>query len=225
MTEVDPHDLLIRSREIIFSPADELAYADLLVRAFPNVRFLDCPSVLPRGEKPPETTVRSLAECRSDDTYIVFDPDWRPTWTCDPGPREADRWYLKNAPIPNGSWDRCGNIGQRKQYESRPDSKEIESIGSQEIYFRIAPRDKGQEALAAKALRLIGKMASTGNMLTLRMPAMEIAGPPRSIEYWIGHDARRWCLEKPNRTLGGSWDEKRGGWARRPADPEGKDRT
>ncbi len=223
MTEGRRREVRFRGREIIFSAADELVYAELLVRAFPDVRFLDLPDVLPRGEKPPEATVRSLAECHGRETLIVFDPAWKPTWECDPGPRNWDRWYIKGLTCPNGEFGRFYRVKPSKRGEARPENERIESIGADKIYFRIAPNDKDQEAVARKALGLIGKMASRANMRNLRMPQMEDIGKPRMIEYWVGNDARRWCLEKPNRTLGGTWNYKRGGWAMRPAEPIDKD--
>lgn len=219
MTQVGPHNVRIRTREIIFSSADQLAYAEILARAFPDIRFLDIPSTLPKNEKPPEATVRSLAECSREEVLIVFDPAWRPAWKCDSDMPSSNRWYVRDLPLPNGSFERGRGIRRREQHKDPGDGKTPESIESGRIYFRIAANDKAQEAVARKALRLIGKVASNKNLLRIRHPSLEVIWPQMTSEWWIGFDARRWCLEKPTRSLGGMW-QPGGAWAYRPVPEE-----
>ena len=219
MTQVDRHDVGIRKREIVLSPADQLAYAEILAREFPDVRFLDEPHTLPKNEKPPEATVRSLAECRCEDVLIVFDPAWRPAWKCDSDAKTYNRWYIRGLPLPNGSLERGQGVGRKEKHKDLFDGEVPESIESGRIYFRIAANDKAQDAVARKALRLIGKIASNKNLLLVRHPSLEVIWPKTTSEWWIGFDARRWCLEKPTRSLGGMW-QPGGAWAYRPV-PEG----
>jgi len=215
MTGIDPHDVRIRKREIVLSSADQLAYAEVLAREFPEARFLDDPYTLPKNEKPSEATVRSLAECRCENVVIVFDPAWRPEWKGEPNSPKSNCWYIRNLPLPNGRFERGRGIRQKKRPDDTFAGEISEGIESGRIYFRIAPNDREQEMLARKALRLIGKIASNKGLLLVRYPSQAVICPETRSEWWIGFDARRWCLEKPTRSLGGMWHPS-GAWAYRP---------
>ncbi len=214
MTNASYH-VRIRKREIILSPADQIAYADGLVGAFPDVRFCDIPHVLPKNEQPPEIAVRSLAECRCEDVFIVFDPAWRPRWNCAAGVTNNNRWYIDNIPLPNARFERGRGIRRRERYKDLFDGEVPESIGSGRIYYRIASNDKAQESLARKALGLIGKVASNKNLMLVESPSLKVIRPEVRSEWWVGNDARRWCLEKPTRSLGGM-AQPGGAWTYRP---------
>lgn len=71
------------------------------------------------------------------------------------------------------------------------------------IYFRIASGNKEHETIARKALRLIGKMASKKGFVSVASDTLEVINPNPRFVPWIGIDARRWCLEKPDRRLAG----------------------
>lgn len=51
-------------------------------------------------------------------------------------------------------------------------------------------------------LRLLTEVASNKDLLHVRRPSLEVISEMVHDRYWVGHDARRWCLEKPKRALG-----------------------
>lgn len=207
----DPHNVHMRGREWVMTLIDEIAYADLLRDAYPGVRFIDCP-VNPRGEAPPNIRpLRSIQECLQPTVNIVFDPGWSPQWT--PG-YYPGWWSMERMPLPNGTIDR-GNIRLSRDGPWRVDQDQRDTVDGGRIYFRMAPGDKGHEAVVRKALRLLAKVASNRNLNIVWVPSLKLRSTDVRNGPWIGHDARRWCLEKPNRTLGGMW-QPGGAWAYRP---------
>ncbi len=206
-----------RVREWVVTLADELAYADLLVEAFPGVRFIESRNPVSIKKPPPNIQPQaSLADCVSYMVDIVFDPSWTLQWRpC----KEVDWWCRGPIPLPNGTMDR--ETIWRPEGAPRPIPRDMEKIShwglyKGRIYFRIAHGNKEHEAFARKALRLIGKMASKKNFVRVASDTLEVIAPARFVP-WIGNDARRWCLEKPDRRLAGVFSGPGfAGWGLRP---------
>ncbi len=67
------------------------------------------------------------------------------------------------------------------------------------LYFRCGKGNKEHLALARKALRLLGKVASN-KIQVVEYPSLEVvARYPKGAFLWIGHDAARWLREDPAR--------------------------
>lgn len=190
-----------RSRErIILLAGDEIAYGELLTRAFPRVRFWDEPprNVLEDRNRPPDALpLRSLAECQNEYVEIYFDPDWLPRWEWD---EEFGLWDDGPRPFPNARFERTTKFLRDGEYHDvREDARRTWGVGR--IYFRIIAGNKEHESIARKALRLLNKVASSENLMMAYTETLEIFNLDARYAPLIGHHARRWCLEKPDRLL------------------------
>ncbi len=217
--EKDDAPVCFRGREWIAILADELAYADLLAEAFPGVRFVESGNSVSIDKPPPDIQPRaSLADCVDTMVHIVFDPSWTLRWR----PNKATGWWTYDPdPLPNGTMNRM-TIWQ-PQGAPRPlpynmDGRSTWGRYNGRVYFRIRSGNKEHESFARKALRLFGKVASNKNLMMAYTETLEIFNLDARHAPLIGHHARRWCLEKPDRLLGAT----RGldGWGYRPK-PEG----
>lgn len=194
-----------RGREWVVTLADELAYAELLAEAFPGVRFLESRNPVSINKPPLDIQPRaSLTDCVASMVHIVFDPSWTLRWE----PSKVSNWWTYDSDsLPNGTMDRMtiwyprGAPGHQP-YDMDGTSHWGAGLHKGRIYFRIVPGNENHEAFARKALRLIGKMASKRNFVHVANDTNEVLGPARFVP-WIGNDARRWCLEKPDRRLAG----------------------
>lgn len=204
-----PHVHFPGRQELVFLPEDEIAYANLLTEAFPNLRFIDDPGSAQEGDVPPEKTCRSVAECRYGSVFLVFDPSWEPVWRID-----GNRWYIQNPPYPNGDWSR-GGVGYYGRFFEAFGRESPETICPGRIYFRVVAGDKAHASIARKALRLMNKIANNKRLNTVRPQTMEMIAEDVPYGPWVGHHARRWCLETPDRCVGGTVGPK-ASWAWRP---------
>lgn len=196
-------------QQIVFLPEDDAAYFDLLTEAFPNIRFINWSYILPKGERPPSKTVRTLAEClpSSEQVSIVFDPSWSPreAWTSESTGQEDDcRWRLTGpAPYPNGEYERSSGV-QSFGHVPASATESAECIFDTRLYFRHLASNEADARTVRKALRLFSKIASNRNLMVVNPYTGKVVVPDARHGPWIGHHARRWCLEKPGRFLAGS---------------------
>ncbi|MEO5375902.1 MAG: hypothetical protein H7840_16850, partial [Alphaproteobacteria bacterium] len=113
----------------------------------------------------------TLAECRRPYIEVVLDPDWEPTWFQSPG-YKTTCWITDN-PYPNATFERSHVREEPSELwidgKARPIAPRI-SEGR--IYFRCLKDDAAQRRLAAKAIRLIGKIATNKNMQEIRYPSL-----------------------------------------------------
>lgn len=192
-------------QQVVFLPEDDAAYFDLLTETFPNIRFINWSCILPKGERPPSKTVRTLAEClpSSEQVTIVFDPSWSPTWKSTE--RENDcRWDLTDPPpFPNGEYERSSGV-QSLGYVPASETEAAECIFDTRLYFRHLAGNEADARTVRKALRLFSKIASNRNLMVVNPYTGKVVVPDARHGPWIGHHARRWCLEKPGRFLDGS---------------------
>ncbi len=196
-------DVSFRSRNIAFTEEDERAYCALLREVFPDVRYLDRPQRSYDGPEPPEIGIYTrLVDCPAHTTDVIFDPDWRPAWK---KTGKYQTWSTTNYPYPNAYIIRSGRIYQRRE---RSVVRGVEGpdppfLADGDIHFRCRKACPGDFKLAAKALRLIGKVATNKRQVHLFYPSLEVIGSrEKGSELWIGHDAIRWLREDPERLTG-----------------------
>ena len=196
-------DTHFRSRHIAFTREDEGAYCALLREAFPDIRYLDEPRSGYDGPEPPEIGFYTrLVDCPASITDVIFDPDWRPLWSNETKYRT---WSTTNHPYPNAYIIRSGSIypWSEKSGIRGVEGPSPPSLAEGEIHFRCRVACPGDFKLAAKALRLIGKVATNKRQVHLFYPSLEVIGNrEKGSELWIGHDAIRWLREDPERMTG-----------------------
>ncbi len=179
---------------------DQSDYWELLTAAFPEIRcYVEPHHSLLTGERPPELGVYRHPPPQAPRIFLdfvdfVFDADWRPIWE---RWGRGQWWSIENFSLPNGEFDRGGNIVIR----SRPNSKEPPSdpdrVVSGRITFRSKKDDREQEAIARKGIRLIAKVASN-RIAAVEYPSLRILRRHEKGGWlWIGHDAARICRENP----------------------------
>ncbi|MBF0130192.1 MAG: hypothetical protein HQL33_09380 [Alphaproteobacteria bacterium] len=190
-------------RNFVFSPKDEAAYDALLHAAFPGIRYYDW---LKHGEDskpdPPELRlVGALAECQGPYVNVILDPDWRPTWQ--QSPNHKTTCWVSDLPYPNATIERSRACLEASVMVINHKTCPIPpGIDEGRVYFRCLKDEKTQRSLAAKAIRLIGKVATNRNVLVVNYPSLEVrwkleTGGP----YWFGFDALDWCRQDPERML------------------------
>ena len=221
MTEI-AHDggkcIRFRSREqIILIAADEMAYSQLLTQTFPGVRFWDDiprETLQDRTRPPDALPLRSLTECRGFSAEIIFDPDWLPRWEWN---EKIGQWNKGPFPYPNAVIQRITRTWRDEEIRDAQESNH-KTWGCGRIFFRIFAGNREHESIARKAIRLLNKIASNKDLMMAYTETLEIFYLKCRYAPLIGHHARRWCLEKPDRLL----DATPGidGWGYRPK-PEG----
>lgn len=194
-------------KEIVLLPEDDAAYFDLLAETFPDIRFLDHPYSLPKGERPMAKTVRTLAECT--DSYgrilIVFDPSWTPTWKSEER-KDKCGWDLTGPiPYPNGEYECSAGVWSFSQVPAS-ETETAEFIHHRRLYFSYLAGNEADARTVQKALRLFSKVASNRKLMWVNPYTGKVGAPDMRYGPWIGHHARRWCLERPGRFLAG-WDD------------------
>jgi hypothetical protein len=188
-----------RQRQTILLAADEAAYSEVLCQEFPGIRFIDgvVRSLIYDRSRPPESPIRaSIRECQHPYVGFVFDPDWPFRWRW---LEDSNEWHPELTPLPNGMIERITRIGCGGGFRDKPEDGTNRGEGC--VYIRILAGNAEHEAVARKALRLLGRVASNKKLLIVRRPSMQVITDKAIAAPWIGWDARRWCLEKPDRVL------------------------
>lgn len=185
-------------QDIVLHRDDLVAYSNLLIEAFPNVRFFDDITWLPHGERPPEKVYRSLAERREYVTCIFFDAaDWRPEWSIIPG-KNTNQCHLDNEPFPCGTLQMSPPGEGKAPIEGPPD---VEAPRGGRIFFNFFVGEKEQERIVRKAIRLFEKIASNRRLMLVRVDTGEVLNPDFREGLWVGHHARGWYLARPNQFI------------------------
>ena len=192
--------IAFRTRYFVLTPVDEAAYSKLLVEAFPRMRFFDEPPSAYEGPTPPEITLHeSLSACARHYVLAIFEPDWAPCWS---NRSKSGWWSIRNLPYPDVVIERGGQIfpWQPKASLKSVEGPEPQRIQGGRIYFRCHKGDKAELAIAGKALRLLGKVATNKRQMRVRYPSLEVVGyDEKNSHLWMGHDAIRWLRENPER--------------------------
>lgn len=193
-----PRDHLnMPGREFVLTREDIGRYSDLLVEAFPDVRFFD--SYPSKKEGPPELAIRhSLRECGDRAIEIVFAAaDWVPEWKRS---ESTGWWLLANCPGFNGRFEAgCEIYTKKRVVDGEP--RELEYIYGGRVYFRCRKWAPEELKAARKALRLLTKVA-TNKVVATRWPSGDQPNKcPKGSWTWCGYDALRWVSEHPDRRL------------------------
>ena len=165
-------DVNFQSRYIVFTREDEAAYCALLREAFPDIRYLAMPRGGHDGPEPPEIGIyRRLVECPARITDVFLDPNWRPAWH---RWGKYQTWSPGDYPYPNAYIIRSGRI---YPWSEKSGQRSVEGpvpprLAGGEIHFRCRKACPGDFKLAAKALRLIGKVATNKRQVHLFYPSL-----------------------------------------------------
>lgn len=192
-----------RVRYFVFTEEDERRYFALLAEAFPTMRVMDEPiNALVGEERPPPVLVHSsIAECRRGQIEIIFDADWQPVWGVD---RRYIFWSLNTVPFPNGLYLRGGGVlpAQERSRQSDVEGPAPEELLEGRINLRARRGVESDRKTISKAMRLMAKVASNRNIMTVRFPSLEVIGRfEKGYMLWVGHDAREWAREDSRRML------------------------
>ena len=183
-----PH---VPGREIAFSERDWQTYAERLIEAFPQVRFISMPArrVYDKSTRPEPLQLRaSPLDTGSSVVEVSFDSAYRPNWQWN---AEMGWWSCRNPPLVNATFELTGII----EYKDPP----YVTIGR--IYFRCRKHNDEHKAVARRALGLIRKMA-TNKRVEVEHPSMRVVETiEKGGRVWIGEDAARWCRENPRGTI------------------------
>ncbi len=198
----------VKTRYVFFTMADWRAFSDALVGAYPQARYNIRPTHKIGPERPHAIWDRYLMDVprpgkdrpsQSDDTIMVFDPDWQPeyqTFRFDNDPPDVTRWGReKGAPMPFVKFRRY----------SAPTADELEMItifGSSEINYFCPADDKPAAAEMRRFFKLLGKFCTNRNQAYYHLPSLKfLRTEAKGSWYWLGHDAIRWVREHPQRML------------------------
>ena len=194
-----------QTRSVSLLAEDVAAFEHVLLRAFPDLRFL--PRKYPRvmekaleetgstSEVPPQNLAvpyRSGLHNATETLMMAWrEPeDWSPDWRRNP---ETGRFIVRNEPERHFFFDRTMGPFLR-------DGREEMDAGR--IWGSYHPEDKEQKAFVAKVVRLVAKVATNklaGFVPGSRTDLMEI----KSCGLWAGPQAIEWCRKDPRRRLGG----------------------
>lgn len=193
-----PDHLTVPCRQFVLMREDIGRYSDLLIEAFPGMRFFER---YPHNEEgPPDLAVyRSLRDFDGQATEIVFAAaDWVPEW------KRSERtgwWVLANRPGFNGRIDRgSGNVLTKTAvFDGR--ERTLEYLSDGRIYFRCRKWAPEELKAARKALRLLTKVATNKVAPTWWPSGRQPHGVISGDTTWCGHNALRWVIGHPDRRL------------------------
>lgn len=139
---------------------------------------------------------------------IIFDPKWEPRWRVS---KETGEWSRDTLPYPNARMDRCELYSRSKRWSNLSPGFDPSRISDGMLYFRCRNEVPGDMKLARAALRLVGKVASNKGQVICEYPSMRVLFERKKGEIlWLGNDARRWLLERPDRMAGYFYPERLG---------------
>jgi hypothetical protein len=191
--EVPLDDQTLPRRYFILSEKDIAAFSDRLAEALPRTRcYIGTTSyAFSKGPAPELLSYRRLADVHTPQSFIVFDPTCVPRW--EPS-KYGKHWNLVVPGFPHALF-----VGSGKVMEDREGPPPF--IRSGEIHLWCDRRDKRHASLARKVFRLL-TMTCTNAYAHVDYPSMKVAARfEKGGSVWIGPDAARWCLERPDRVL------------------------
>jgi hypothetical protein len=206
-------------RHFAFLPEDELAYEEILRSSYPGLIYEEkWTKEEERGSDPPAYRTRStLRGFDQDYVFFHFDGGSAPveTWRS-----EGGWWVGTRRAWPYARWNRCSKI--RDWVSGLPRSEAPPNLGIGDIFLGCRKWIVEERRMAAKVLRLIGKVG-TKNYCTVKWPSMEVHHPaPGSGSMVIGHHAMAWLRSDPRHVADLRINSIYGNFALRPG-PEGQD--
>jgi hypothetical protein len=181
-------DITARSKRISFLRSDLDAYGDILVAAFPNVRFQELPASAKEASVNPPTLHRRICDCREGMWGVLR---LNVVWTS-AGEVNGPRAYVYFLPP-----------GRDKRNHQRPWVPEctFDYIGYKDVESEVK--------ILSKAMRLLNKVAWSGksNLYYVTIPEdappqvelREVLDRPKCV---LGRDAVAWAREDPERLIG-----------------------
>lgn len=195
-------------REFIMNLADHAAFGELLLTAFPGIRFMDDKGRSPKGDVPREMLPqlpfrRSLAECTTAYLTIIFDPHWAPDWVHIED-KWGDFWSFK-FPHPLAMIQRSGIFRMYgREFRPTPGDEPRDFPLRDRIFFNIDAGDEAQEAVANKTFRLLAKVATKKGLIRVRPATREIRDwAPTGVPF-VGLDLMRRCRDWPDALIDGN---------------------
>lgn len=192
-----------RGKNVALTRIDEAAYSLLLKEAFPGIVFVGYWPPGNPGDTDRELTTEwldahgrdSLHEI-DDYTVRVFIPScrWRPL------PLVIDG-YSYNLSGPYLSFRYCRGRWNWRTYRGAKLAYDPPTLDFGDINTSYLTDEPENKAFYEKALRIVRKVAT--NQVRSELPhSGHVYGEGRG-QYWVGHDAYRWCSESPTRMIAG----------------------
>jgi len=196
----------LRSRAVVFTEADEVAYCDMLVSRQPGIRFVREVSTSEAwAEAKPEVQPHMrVHDVGSDRVDILFTYDgWSLKLEREQRKSGRESWGFADHSwtFPNGYWwwIKGGKPASRLRL---PDGRVVEYISGSDIVFRARASQPDELRLIESLLRPIAKLT------TRQMQLFELSAPEKPSvvcntpdRYWVGHHAVAWARESPDRYL------------------------
>jgi len=201
-----------RSKNVVMVAEDVRAFSEILAKEYPDARYYMDPTAKQRNylyrpgegilrEKPPRILIdHSLyriwqsAHRWNTDITMVPDTGWKPTWEQVKDHREHPHWYLLSPRKPYVWFRKVGRFYTEKD-------KVVADIGF--ISIHCVPGNKAHLQFANRFFRLFGKIANDRNFTREKGGAVVETYVGKTSWTWVGHAARQWAAEKPNRYLYG----------------------
>lgn len=190
-----------RTRNVSLAPDDIRLFSDALAKAYPEARYYMEPTYEQvRRDRPPRLLMgRSLyriwqaAYRWRSDVYMILESAWQPSWHVH---HQVGCWTFWPARHPYVCFGSLFGF-----VEPCPRVTAIDARG--DIAVCCDPDNKDHYRFAARFYRLFGKFASNRNLVEVKHPSGEVtkAYIDRGAWRWVGHEARRWAAEDPNRYL------------------------
>jgi len=195
---------LMPGRLTIWTRDDLIAWSSLLREAFPQVLFYEQFPYCSREDIPKQRPSMVLRETLADiengmAEIIITDRKWRPDLVLAQGPY-CPIWTWARQPRVTGCYRSVRPGGAAIAMPGSASHYVSPTMHGDDVFLRYHRDDVEAKAMAMKALRLIGKMA-TNKPVVCDPKTLAAKGPQPQRMYWAGHHAVRWCLDDPRRTL------------------------
>lgn len=205
-----------KSRKVVFTEDDERDYSELLLEAFPGIRFVSLDDVSDQkilsaadavGRPLQLRYFDSLAEHRVYSFFCWLEPEgWEPEIA--PDPLTPGKFQVVNLPRLRFSYESDRGILEDGYFFSssfRVLKKPLPPLWSRDagaFHARFRIDDEEHQAFVRKAFRLVTKIASN-RLFWVDQITGRAMGPPnkRGTDIWAGNHALAWCRENPRHLL------------------------